>query len=234
MAGLRRYRRSTILASAAVLAVLANCTGVAAPEPAATPPGPTLPSAAVGFPIRSQEYAEAAVIAVAAPDLRRLAELVTPQVRRELINLPGPPDPRWTFLDCQSDDRSSDCSFYNVDGDQLTVRVLHSKLGGPQAATAVEFAATVYPTDGPAYVTEFVTAWQVGNLARMDVLARPAVVSLFHQLPASPVAGYDELAGSADRCLVRVATAGQTMLLYVSEGRLGEPQAIVHAAVEPK
>src|SRR5690606_42136294 len=101
------------------------------------------------------------------PDLERLAQLTTPEVHTALVELPGPPDPRWSFVDCgevAADEATVTCAFYNAEGDELVVHVERAGLGAPGAAVAVDFDPTRLPDDPLGYVEEFVAAWQAGNL----------------------------------------------------------------------
>lgn len=178
------------------------------------------------YPESVQEYAELTVAAWAAPDLFRLAELATPQVQDQLLDLAGPPDLTWRFAQCQRVDGSSDCGFYNNDGDHLVITITHQRLGSAQAATGTDYQAIRFPEEPLAYVAEFVTAWQSGNRARMAGLATPEAVAVITGVPASAEVDYrvGELAGST--AMVLITVDDQELTATLSQARLGGPQAI--------
>lgn len=219
---------------------LSGCTGDSDPT---SPPSPTPPATtttpspsldpvetAQDYPATAQEYAEVTVAAWAAPDLIRLGELTTPEVREQIVELPGPPNLRWTFIRCQEAIGSSDCSFYNADGDQVVLTVDHALLGMPQATTGSALEPTTYPAEPAAYLAAFVDAWQQGNIARMHNLGVTAVVETFMDLPPpadpDPTAEY-EVGATADRLVaVTVTTADQQVETQISRALLGKQRAI--------
>lgn len=260
MAATGSHRRRTVAAGLAVVLVCAGCgrdgDDPDDPELPATTPPPPLSTAtplaqevgAPEFPETPQEYAEATVAAWAAPDLIRLSELATAELHDALVELPGPPDPAWTFIRCAvnvrdgktADPASSDCAFYNTDGDYLVLTVGHRGLGGPQAALTMAFDATEYPdADAVAYLEAFVAAWLDGNRARMAALAVPDVVDVYTDLavdtvrspPATDVE-YERVGSREAGVEVRVMVAGTAVRTRVSCSLLGAPQAIRSASVD--
>jgi hypothetical protein len=236
------------VAAATALLVLigtGGCTGgwgEPGPEPA--PGGEASPSAThpatdpagdqADYPTEVQEYAELTVAAWAAPDLLRLADLATPDVQREIIELPGPPNLAWTSIRCGLVPGASDCSFYNQDGDRLVLTVDHQLLGEPQAVVAVVYEITEYPDDTLAYLQVFVAAWRDGNLARMHNLAAPGAVEVVAALRAPRQVEYR--VGEPDGPLVEVEILGGadgTVVTALSTALLGQPQAIRTANLEP-
>ncbi|HEY8473910.1 MAG TPA: hypothetical protein VIL37_14910 [Natronosporangium sp.] len=222
----------------AVLALeLAGCTRSPGPAPTPPPTPTTTPSPSLTpvdasqpqpFPSTPQEYAELTVAAWAAPDLIRLGELTTPAVRDELVELPGPPNPSWSFIGCQTGADSSECAFYNQDGDQLVLTVDHAGLGGPRATIATAFEATEYPADVEAYLAEFIAAWQAGNLARMANLAVATVVEALSG--SAPPAGAEPSfeVGETTNGLVAVTVTidGQRVDTRLTVALLGDQHAI--------
>jgi hypothetical protein len=227
--------------SLAVVAVLAGCGGGGDDLPSPTPPvetgSPSLApvDASPEFPMTPQDYAQVTVAAWAAPDPIRLAELTAPDVHEQIIELPGPPDPDWTFIECTEDHDGSECSFYNAAGDELVLTVDHQLLGGPRATTAARFEVTGYPDEIVAYVEAFVAAWHAGNLARMHNLAVAAVTDVFAELTPSPAAPAEYEVGETVDALTEVVVtlAGQDVSTRVSTSLLGEPHAIRAAELRP-
>ncbi|MPZ29165.1 MAG: hypothetical protein GEV12_22920 [Micromonosporaceae bacterium] len=224
----------------------------ATPPPTGSPTPRTDPAGTATdeeFPSDPQEYAERAVAAWAAPDPVRLAELTTVEVHQQIVDLPGPPDLTWRFIRCQADPDagptpgptlsptlgtgSSDCAFYNLDGDRLVLTVEHPLLGQPRAATAMSFEVTSYPDQALAYLEEFVAAWQDDNLGRMRNLAAPAALDVYQPIP--PPAEVDYQAGEPTDTVVEVVVtfpAGE-VTTEISTALLGEPQAIRTAELTP-
>lgn len=189
-----------VLATAAALAVIASGCGDDDPDPTPPAPPPSVEGSAGAhppaaepvrtpggeFPDTVQEYAETAVAAWAAPDLLRFAELATPTVQDEIIELPDPPNPDWTFIECEEKVTSSECSFHNLDGDHLVLSVAHYRLGEPEAVLRAEYDKMAYPDEPAGYVEAFITGWLTGNPARMERLAVPTAAEIFHQLGVDP------------------------------------------------
>jgi hypothetical protein len=192
------------------------------------------------FPTTPQEYAEVTVGAWAAPDLIRLAELATPEVHTEIVEMPGPPNLSWSFVACADDEPAgrSDCAFYNVDGDYLVLTIAHELLGGERAATGMEFEAISYPDDEVAYVETFVAAWQTGNQARMGALAVPDAVEAYAELPPpepTTEVRYDtgESTDTETEVLVTIDGADPAEVTFsVNSTLLGEAQAIRGATLD--
>jgi hypothetical protein len=193
------------------------------------------------FPDTPQEYAEVTVGAWAAPDLIRLADLATPEVHSEIVEMPGPPNLDWTFVACADDEVTgrSDCAFYNADGDYLVLTIEHQLLGGERAATGMEFETTSYPDDEVAYVETFVAAWQAGNQARMRALAVADAVEAYAALPPpeqTTEVKYEigESTDSEAEVLVTIDGGGDPaeVTFSVNTTLLGEAQAIRGATLD--
>lgn len=220
-----------MFAAVTVLGLGAACTTDRSEPPQSSGPATGAPAAGTVAPVgvdtdypgSLQDYAEATVGAWAAPDLARLADLAAPEVHALLLDLPGPPDPRWSFVSC--DDEAQSCRFYNFDGDELVVWVDPDGLGASQAATDITFDPTRYPRDPFSYLEEFVAAWWEGNLARMQALAAPEVVEVYRELTPQPDPDY--LADADGAITVRLDEASVTT--EVDSELLGGPRAIVSA-----
>ena len=229
------------LLTTALVVALAGCEPGNHPEPAPTPPATSAPASTTTPPAldTAQTYAEATVAAWAAPDLLRLRDLATPQVRQSLIELPGPPDPHWTLAGCDESETHSDCAFYNRNGDWLVLTIDHERLTDRAATTGVDFQVTAYPEEPIEYVTALVDAWRQGNQARMQQLAVPAVVTVFTELapPGSVPDNIDyQLADQTGTALtVVVMVDGHPVSTTVRTSSLGQPQAIraAQAAAPP-
>lgn len=231
-----------VLATAALLLVAgAGCGGPSdvprAREPASPTSTPALAGEAQGggspapFPVSVPEYAHAAVTAWAAPDLLRLADLTTAEVHEEIIELPGPPDQTWAFLQCDDEDPGWACAFYNTDGDYLVLTLDPDRLGEPRAVVDFAFEPTTYPTTAREYAEAFITAWQTGNRARMAALATPEVIRALDRLTPAPATGYELDEGDDPLVGVVVEFAEAEITLQLSLARLGESRAVRSAAV---
>jgi len=228
-----------LAASAILLAAIAGCGDPSSAPPAGEPPSPTATSARPGeplgggspaeFPISVPEYAYAAVAAWAAPDLLRLADLTTPEVHNRIIDLPGPPNQNWAFLQCEDEASAWACAFYNADGDYLVLILDGQRLGEPRAVVDLTFEPTAYPATARAYAEAFITAWQTGNRARMAALATAEATAAFDRLAPTPVPDYqvdeegDPLVG------VVVVLDGTKVEMQLSVALLGGPHAIRNA-----
>lgn len=240
-------RRGGDAAAVVVLAIVALLTGcgrgdAAPPDPTVSPPSPP-PVSGVGvagpepdFPGTAQEYAERTVAAWAAPDLFRLAELASPAVHTEIVELPGPPNRAWTFIACDQATSSTDCTFYNVEGDALVITVAHKLLGAARATTGVAYDPTHYPEESQEYVTELVTAWRAGNLARMRRLAVPDAVATFRALavPALDQVVYRPGEPAAAGATVVVVMPEAEVVTTVDPALLGRAQAVQSASTIPE
>jgi hypothetical protein len=182
-----------------------------------------------GYPETARAYAEAVVDAWTAGDLARLAELTTAGVHDQLIQIPGPPPPDWTWIAC---DEVAYCSFYNSDGDHLTMQVPVVGLGAPHAVDQVGFTTTTYPDDHVDYVREFVTAWQSGNTVRMHQLALPEVVEVFEDITPGEVSSYGSFHIAPALVGVMITGVGFEVEVHVRTMYLGHPEAIAVAIRE--
>jgi hypothetical protein len=192
-------------------------------EQAAPPPdGPEFPDTPKG-------YAEAVLAAWDAPDLDRLAELTTPVVYDQIIQIPGPPPADWTWIQC---DNIAYCTFYNSAGDHLALQIPVAALGGPDGAVQIALTQTTYPDDHLEYLKEFTAAWLNGNLARMHQLARPEVVDAYLMFNPGPVANYGLAGGGGGLSIVVVTGVGFEIDTHIGTTLLGGPQAIVGAVPE--
>lgn len=203
-------------------------TAEAASPPSELPPATPAPEAA-GYPDTPRAYAEAVVAAWSAGDLTGLADLTTAQVHDQLIQIPGPPAPDWTWIQC---DNIAYCTFYNGEGDHLALQIPVAQLGQAHAAGQVSFTSTTFPTDHLDYLKEFTAAWQNGNLARMHLLARPDVVAAYQQFPPAPVSNYGLAGGGGGLSIIVVTTVSTEIETHLGTTLLGGPQAIIHAVPE--
>jgi hypothetical protein len=248
--------RAGVTLAAAVLAVLvalasAGCGGApddpgdaVAPSPTATGAGGLGPGGpgnagdeAAGqqqpsgpaFPDTPRAYAEAIIEAWSGSDLDRLADLTTALVHEQIVQIPGPPSPDWTFIEC---DTGHYCSFYNSDGDFLILLIPAASVGSANAAAQVSYNVITYPNDDIDYVREFVEAWQNGNLGRMHLLAWPEAVAALQQITPGQVTSYGRVGGGAGLSVVMVTGVGFEFEVQVRTMFLGHPDAIASVASE--
>jgi hypothetical protein len=197
-----------------------------APTPAATAAGGEAgqpPAPANTYPDTPRAYAEALIAAWTGPDLDRLADLSTAQVHDQLIQIPGPPSPDWTFITC---DTGHYCSFYNGDGDFLVLLVPAASVGQANAAAQVAYNVVSYPDDDIDYTRELVEAWRNGNLGRMQLLALPEAVDVLKEINPGEVFGYGHVGGGAGLSIVMVSGVGFEFEVHVRTMFLGQPQAV--------
>jgi hypothetical protein len=189
-----------------------------APQPKPKPP--THPGSV-------RAYAEAVLAAWKQGDVARLADLTTPMVQEQIMEIPGPPNQDWSFRDCE-DDATVYCGFFNAVGDWISLRIDKDKLGKAHAASAVEFDATVYPADSFDYVKEFIAGWEFGNIRRMQALARPEVVEYVRHGPApvNPVYATADGGGAGLHRIEITNPDGFHLILDVGTTLLGSPDAI--------
>jgi hypothetical protein len=188
---------------------------------AATPNPPTYPASA-------RKYAEAVLTAWRKGRLPRLADLTTPQVNEQILEIPGPPNHQWTYRDCDGAAGSSYCRFVNAVGDTIRLRITNSQLGAAHATTEVALDPTTYPADGVAYVKAFVAAWRDVNLPRMKALAVTSVVEYVRHGPAPDNPSYLSVGGGGGLSRIRVTNLeGFSLELHVGTTLLGSPDAIV-------
>jgi hypothetical protein len=238
-----------VLAPAPAFAVIARGGGRDGDDPdPEPPPSPIEGSAAVDapavepvrtpdgeFPDTVQEYSQAAVAAWAAPDLLRFAELATVTVQDAIIELPDPPNPDWAFIECGAKVTSSECSFYNRDGDHLVLSVAHWRLGEPEAVLRASYDKISFPDDPAAYAEAFITAWLSGNAARMAQLAVPAAAEIFHPTDVDLTeAEYDLAEPDGQTRMVLVSLTGEEaepveVELEINLSLLGDTLAIRQA-----
>lgn len=184
---------------------------------------------ATGYPDTPRAYAEAVMAAWTGGDLTRLGELTTAQVHDQLIQIPGPPSPDWTFIEC---DTGHYCSFYNGDGDFLILLIPAASIGDPHAAAQVSYNVTSYPDDAVDYTREFIGAWQNGNLARMHQLAAPEAVEVFQQITPGEVTSYGAFGIAPALVGVMVTGVGFEAEVHIGTHFLGGPDAILLAIRE--
>lgn len=181
------------------------------------------------YPDSPQAYAEAVVSAWTDGDLARLAELTKAQVHEQLIQIPGPPAPDWTFIEC---DTGHYCSFYNGDGDLLILLIPAASVGGPHATAQASYNVTSYPDDPVEYTQEFIGAWHNGNVARMHLLAAPDAVEVFAEITPAQVTSYGSFGIAPALVGVMVTGVGFEAEVHIGTHFLGGPDAILLAIRE--
>jgi hypothetical protein len=198
----------------------------ALPEPSAAAPVPGPTDVSPTYPDTAEAYAKAVLMAWTQDQLSTLGSLTTPEVKQEILDVLQSVNDEWTYLRCDGTAGSSYCSFTNADGDVLTLRISHSLLAKAHAAIEVRLDRTEYPSDGVAYVKEFVGAWQFGNTARMLKLSTPGVVAQVKTPPVSPTYPNPVCCGGG-LLQVKVQWSGITARFDVGTTKLGGPNAII-------
>jgi hypothetical protein len=128
-------------ASPTVVTTLGEPTPTPAASPTkASPKASSTSPASVAYPSTARAYAEAVIGAWKGKNQSRLADLTNEQVHEQLIEIPGPPNMSWTYLQCDGAMGSTYCQFTNADGHKLTLRVTNEKLGKVHAITEVKYA----------------------------------------------------------------------------------------------
>jgi hypothetical protein len=125
------------------LGAASSPTAPATLPPSAAKSSPAKPStpAPVTYPAGAKAYAEAVIAAWKAKNLTKLADLTTPEVHEQLIEIPGPPNMSWTFVMCDGAAGSQYCTFKNADDNRIRLRLQGDKLGKAHATVAVLYPA---------------------------------------------------------------------------------------------
>ena len=112
------------------------------PTPSASPskasPKPSSP-APVSYPATAKAYAEAVIAAWKAKNMSKLADLATPLVSEQLMEIPGPPNMNWSFIMCDGVAGSRYCQFSNADGHKVTLRLNGVLIGQAHAVVDVTY-----------------------------------------------------------------------------------------------
>jgi hypothetical protein len=193
--------------------------------PTSTPAPPAPPP--VTYPKTARAYAEAVLAAWGQKQQDRLTALTNAQVYEQIVEIPGPPNMTWTYVQCDGAAGSSYCAFYNGDGDDIVLRLTNERLGKAHAASEVRF--NLFPDDGVEYVRQFVQAWTLAHKPRMLKLAVPDVVNAVVEIAAAPKnPKYATPEGGGGLLVVRITNdEGFSLDLHVGTTLLGHPHAIV-------
>ena len=123
----------------------------------------------------------------AASNLTRLAQLTTPQVDEQFLEIPGKLKTDWIYVRCDGAAGSNYCTLRNSDGDQVLLRVLSQYLGAAHAVVQLTASLTVYPANGEQYAREFVLENRAGApmlLAQRRNLAAHSIEQVGEKLRA--------------------------------------------------
>jgi hypothetical protein len=139
----------------------------------------TPPTTQPVYPNTAEEYAKAGVAAWVNHDSVRLDQLeVSGGLIHSLAGCNGCYDMAFTYVNCEGAAGSSYCLFFNAVGDELTVRLLNSLVGGPQAiVTGSIWSPITFPSDNKAYAQEALNAWLDRNDARLKLLTQSSMTS---------------------------------------------------------
>ncbi len=115
-------------------------SATASPTASPTKASPKPPSPApVSYPTTPKTYAEAVIAAWKAKNMSKLADLATPLVSEQLMEIPGPPNMNWSFVMCDGAAGSSYCQFSNTDGHKVTLRLTNETIGKAHAVVDVTY-----------------------------------------------------------------------------------------------
>jgi hypothetical protein len=195
-------------------------TGVVGTAAPTTAPAPTYPATA-------QAYSQAVLDAWHAGQSQTLTALATPTLQTQLTGITPQPNMNWHYSRCEGAAGSSYCFYFNDNGDKVRMQLTNALLGQADAAVALYWEPTSYPSESIAYVRAFVAAWEDGNVQRMGLLANQNEVQYFtHYTPPEPdylTCGY----GAAGSTYVRIySPAGLNYVVRVVNQTLGQAQAI--------
>jgi hypothetical protein len=241
-----------IITGLAVAALLAGCTAkhvsgtgalnrtAATASPPATPTGgPTTSGTSTpsqtatpvaGYP---SNYALAVLTAWRVRDTARLTQLTSSHDANYLLNTLGSTDQHWTHIRDDGAMGSTYATYYNTNGDSITIQLGNEALSAKQyhAAMIQNFDKMVYPTDASKYVHAFVDAWIFGNKQRMTLLSSAAITSHFlgltlpdatyqvSMVPGGGAAGHVQFE-------IKESSVGLDQKVLVTDPLLGTPHAI--------
>jgi hypothetical protein len=162
-------------------------------------------------------------------DTTRLALLTSdPQ---DFLAIPGHPDQHWTRISCDGAAGSGYCTYYNSDGDQITIRT------GTQAAAEHRWHAAMlwswnpitFPSDPQKYADAFMHAWIEGNATRMQLLSNQQVVNHFRALSTVDYTYTITTEGAAGHTYAHITNAtgfDQTLTLLNEQVTRRQPHSI--------
>jgi hypothetical protein len=159
----------------------ATQTPTAAPSTSASPAhGDSAPT----YPTSAKSYAQALLNAWGNKDNSRIDQLAV-QSAVQQIKDSGYPNSSWTYIKCSAVDTTyTECLFRNAYGDECTVKMVNSQLGHPTAVLEAPLMRTEYPNNAGDYISNFVYAWQQGNIQRMTRLSNSTVANFLKSKPA--------------------------------------------------
>ncbi len=216
-----------------VTAVLAGCAGRSpsgqgalsgvhtSPSPTATAPTTTPPTTPTTAPPATPPYPSdypAAILSAWAAHNATLLALLTSD-HPAILNIPGHPDQHWTAIGCDGAAGSNYCSYYNNNGDEITIRLGNEAIAEHHwhAGSLQFWDPMTYPTDATAYADTFVKAWIAGNKKRMQLLSTTSVTNHFLAIPPP----------DSDYHLTPNGTAGHIYVEITHSGGLDETIAII-------
>jgi hypothetical protein len=206
------------------------------PSPTTTPsttppPATTAHPSAVSPPanVYPTDLNRAVLDAWSTKDTTRLALLTSdPQ---DFLAIPGHPDQHWTRISCDGAAGSGYCTYYNSDGDQITIRT------GTQAAAEHRWHAAMlwswspitFPSDPQKYADAFMHAWIEGNATRMQLLSNQQVVNHFRTLSTVDYTYTITTEGAAGHTYAHITNAtgfDQTLTLLNEQVTRRQPHSI--------
>jgi hypothetical protein len=177
------------------------------------------------FPKDAKAYAQATLTAYLDRQDTRLAQLAGSGAVHSLAEIPGPADRHWHYHAC-SGPQTITCTFFNNDGDELTMDLDATSLGRAHAVQQAAYQQTEYPTAANLYVSAYLQAWVDGNTYRMAKLATAAVTAALAKTKKPSGWSYAD-DGTAGHTHVRVTDSyGFDRTFDVTNQLLGSTHAI--------
>jgi hypothetical protein len=181
-------------------------------------PAPTYPAAA-------KDYALAFLKAAGARNATRVDQLSTSAVAVQIRTTPIP-NSTWTYTSCQTAAGISECTFYDANGNVVTVTLNVSQLGHPTAVTGAVLDKLEFPKDRVGYGHAFLNAWRNGNKAAMRAFAALSAINAV--TPQTEPVGIQacEVSGGAVTYYGLPAGDAFNVTFTFNASRLGRPGAI--------
>jgi hypothetical protein len=183
------------------------------------------PSSVTTYPTSAKSYGQALLTAWGGKSTTRVRQLAGDAAVLQLRD-PKSQDKQWTYVSCDASGDSTACLYRNSYGDEIVLTMTTAALGQPAAVTEALVDRTSYGAERGSYASEFVQAWQRGNVQRMTRLANSTVAGYFKaKTPFENFTATDMV----EKVRIEPASAGGgsgTYLLTFDSTKLGGAHAI--------
>ncbi len=154
--------------------------------PTLTPTTPAPQSSVPTLPAYPSDYPGAIMTAWGGNDASYLTLLTNPSVAHQLLHDLADTDKHWTHITDEGAMGSGYATYYNQDGDEITLRMVNDQLSQHHwhAGSVQSWDPMTYPNDETAYVKAFMNAWVNGNRTRMELLGGQQVAAHFLAMSA--------------------------------------------------